>query len=141
MIRFKDHTFSVMVIYAIVMHLVWVACLWLDEGVSQVTAVAAIRYLFPWPYATIAMLIVATCAIVSFAIRNRFWAAGFMVPQQLLLFVSAGGAVQAILEGHFADGVERPWTFLLADQSPAILAAIGHTLALGGVLRYGWIGK
>jgi hypothetical protein len=141
MIRFRDHTLSVMVIYAIVLHLVWVGCLWLDEGVANVTAVYAIRYVLPKPFAVMGMAVVALCAMASFAMRNRFLAAGLMVPQQMLLFVSAGGAIQAIVEGHFADGVERPWTFLLADQSPAILAAIGHTLALVGVLRYGWIGR
>jgi hypothetical protein len=68
-------------------------------------------------------------------------AAGLMVPQQFLLFISAGGAIQAMVEGQFADGTIRSVYFLLADQSPAVLAAIGHTLAIVATARAEWNGR
>ncbi len=52
------------------------------------------------------------------------------MPQQILLMMSAAGAVESMWLGQFADGVLRPHTFIIADQIYSILAAIGHTVAI-----------
>lgn len=54
----------------------------------------------------------------------------FLLPQQLVLICAAFGAVQCMITGTFADGVVRSTPFLVADQSPAVIAAVLHTLAV-----------
>jgi hypothetical protein len=58
----------------------------------------------------------------------------YLFPQQLVLGISAAGAVIAIYESAYADGVLRPSTFIAADQAAVILTWFGHTAAL--VLLY-----
>jgi len=53
-----------------------------------------------------------------------------LIPQQFVLMMSAFGAIAAIMHSTFADGVPRPRGFILADQSPAVLAAAFHTAAI-----------
>lgn len=53
-----------------------------------------------------------------------------LVPQQLLLLISAGGAVAAISAGMYADGTIRSRAFIAVDQVPAILTALCHTMAI-----------
>lgn len=36
----------------------------------------------------------------------------------------------AMISGTFADGVERPIPFLIADQAPAVLIALFHILSV-----------
>jgi hypothetical protein len=141
MIRIFNHSVSLMVLYAVVLHLIWAGMLIIDDQVSTVTAIAAIRYVFPFPVAIPIMIWCALSAFSAFYARNGYLAASLMVPQQFLLFVSAGGAVQAMAEGQFADGTIRSVFFLVADQSPAVLAAIGHTLAIYATARTEWIGR
>jgi hypothetical protein len=141
MIRIFNHSVSLMVLYAVVLHLVWAAMLLVDNQVSAVTAIASLRYVFPFPFAVLVMIWCALSAFSAFYVRNGYWAAGLMVPQQFLLFISAGGAIQAMVEGQFADGTIRSAYFLVADQSPAVLAAIGHTLAIFATARAEWRGR
>lgn len=54
----------------------------------------------------------------------------YLLPQQLVLGISAAGAMLAIYESHYADGVSRPGTFIAADQAAVILTWLGHTFAL-----------
>lgn len=58
----------------------------------------------------------------------------YLLPQQLVLGVSAAGSVLAIWHSQYADGVDRPGTFIAADQLAVILTWVGHTTAL--VLLY-----
>jgi len=62
--------------------------------------------------------------------RYGFWGLTLALPQQFILMESLIGAVIAISTSSFADGVIRPRLFIAADQVPAILAAILHTMAI-----------
>jgi hypothetical protein len=53
-----------------------------------------------------------------------------MLPQQLLLIISAVGGIVAIISGHYADLEPRPRFFIAADQMPGIVAAFCHTFAI-----------
>lgn len=53
-----------------------------------------------------------------------------LLPQQVLLTLSAYAATAAVIAGHYGDGLPRPRLFILADQAPAILALILHTAAV-----------
>lgn len=53
-----------------------------------------------------------------------------LIPQQVLLIISAGGGIAAAVRGHYADGVTRPWQFIAGDQLPVILIALLYTTAI-----------
>ena len=53
-----------------------------------------------------------------------------LFPQIFLMLVACGGSVQAVALGQYADGVQRPWPFILADQLPWIVAALTYTGAI-----------
>lgn len=58
-----------------------------------------------------------------------------LIPQQLLLLVSAFGGIRAAVDGHYADGTVRPWQFIVADQLPVILLALVYTTAMLAMSR------
>lgn len=135
MIDIGQKHFSLMILYAVALHYIWGALLWMDDSVAGVSAIAAVRYVFPHPFAGLSMIIASTIAMWAFFIRSKTLAAIMMVPQQFLLMTAAGGAIEAMVLGHFADGIPRTQAFLLASQTPAFLAAFGHTAALIALAR------
>lgn len=126
-----------MILYVIVLHYAWAVLIFIYDGVTAVTALAAMRYIMPRPFVMIALTVAATLSLWSLFARSKWTAVLLMVPQQFFLFVGAGGAVEAMWEGHFADGVVRPHTFLIADQIHMVLTAICHSLAMYVIVRGG----
>lgn len=76
------------------------------------------------------MISASICSIVALKLKNKWISLLLLLPQQILLLLSAGGAVQAISIGSFADGIARSRYFIGADQIYAILLAIIQTIAL-----------
>lgn len=130
MLYIENRIVSIMVVYAVALHLTWTGILLFDKSALTATPVAAI-YLYVHPPAFLITIIfsAAVCATVGLVARTR-WVAIFLLPQQILLMMSAAGAVEAIWLGHFADGVIRSRAFLACDQIYSVLAAIGHTIAI-----------
>jgi hypothetical protein len=58
-----------------------------------------------------------------------FWC---LIPQQVVLFVIAAGAIYAVGQGHYASGTVLPRSFIFVDQLPKLLLAMLHPF---GVLR------
>lgn len=130
MIRTKKHVISIMVLYAISLHLVWATTCAFDPDSVNATAIFALYkhvqspLLLSW-----VLYIVAGCAITGLFTRVP-WIVLLLVPQQIALMWSASGAVEAIWLAHFADGVIRSRGFLTNDQCYSILAAFWHTVAI-----------
>jgi hypothetical protein len=61
-----------------------------------------------------------------------------LIPQQFLMLVSAFGGVKAAFDGHYADGIMRPWQFIISDQLAIILGAFLYTAAMLVLLRADW---
>lgn len=135
MIYILRHQFSLMVLYAIGLHYLWAACVLIDRGAVYATALSVFYSILAMPHWMIpaTLVFVASAAIMALCIPMGRLAIGLMLPQQFTLMISAWGALEAAISGHFGDGVERSHFFILADQSPAILAAIGHTMAIIGM--------
>lgn len=118
-------------LYGILLHLVWGLTLLQSVDPLNVTAISTIVSLgiTSAPMAGYFYLFVAMMAILGLFGPKP---AGFffLLPQQVVLICSAFGAIQAMVTGVFADGVVRSTTFLIADQSPAVIAAIVHSLAV-----------
>src|SRR5262249_38743661 len=83
------------------------------------------------------LILAAALAIGGFFTVKKITNIMCLLPQQLLLFLSAGSSTKAIIDGHFADGVIRSHAFLLSDQSPAILIAMFHAWAIMLIIRHG----
>ena len=122
---------SLVIWYAILLHLAWGATVLVDGRATMMTALAELRTLSPSTAALgISLLLIGGAALLSALYPTRRWALALVLPQQFALMMSAFGAVRAVAQRAFPDGVERPWAFILADQLPAILTAVLHTAAL-----------
>ena len=122
------------IIYAICLHLIWAVLLIGDHAVKKITAVAAFTVYVYYPWGAIAFWLVAVLAIVGLLTPGR-WGVVLMLPQQCMLFLSAGGALAAMWAAHFPDGYVASRAFIAADQSPAVLIAILHTWAIVQQMR------
>jgi len=119
--------------YAIVLHLVWATLiLATDNAPAKATPVAAVARIFPARAGlAIIFVTVAFCALLSiYQSRLSVLKISLLIPQQLILGVSAAGAIHAMTVGHYADGVIRPKGFLVADQLPAVLALLVHSATI-----------
>lgn len=121
---------SIMVLYAIALHLTWAGILIVDDVATQATALNAVyRYIDPVPLLIAVLVTAASLALFGLYLSSPV-ALLLLLPQQLILMMSAAGAFEAMWNMQFADGVIRPVAFIAADQIYSILAAIGHTAAL-----------
>jgi hypothetical protein len=78
----------------------------------------------------------ATCAWAGFLARRKVMTLLLLSPQQLFLFLGAGGAFEAIWTSQFADGVVRSQAFIFVDQCPTILMTIFHYWAMVLIFKY-----
>jgi hypothetical protein len=118
------------IVYAILIHLTWAVTLLFDPAAGYATAVHTLLNFVSDTSATIVYFVVAGVAIIGLLYRGFSKPALCMLPQQLIMMISAGGAIWAMWLGQFADGIQRPHAFLIADQSPAVIAAVLHTYAI-----------
>ena len=124
--------FSLPIWCAITQHALWGILLLIDPSPSFVTSIHQFMWL-PGRFLLAAMfLCVAGLAAggLTFWRRHIIRSALAAFPQQMILVVSAYGALAAMWAGQFADGVPRPPTFLIADQEYAVLLALTHAAAL-----------
>jgi hypothetical protein len=138
MITIIRHKFSLMILYAVALHYLWAACAAVDRTAVQATALSVFQTLLHWPawIMPAAFTLVASMAVIALCLpKIGKTAIALMLPQQFTLMISAWGAIEATINGHFGDGIARSHAFILADQCPAILAVIGHTLAIIGMGR------
>lgn len=127
---FKNQPISIMVLFAIALHLWWAFVLCFDYSALDATAVHALhRYITNTPMLILTLTTVGVLALVGLFTRTP-WVVFLLIPQQAILMMSAGGAIEAMWLGQFADGILRPHAFIIADQSYSVIAAIGHTVAI-----------
>lgn len=130
MVTICQRPVSITVLFAITLHLFWASCLLIDLAPLGVNAINALhRFIQPPPLLVATLIGVAVLAGIGIFHRNQ-WAVLLLIPQQIILFMSAAGALQSAWLGQFADGVLRPHTFIASDQIYSILLALGHTIAI-----------
>ena len=122
-------------LYAIFQHVGWGLLLLWDKRASGVTAIASMSDRLGVTASAVAFLIVGVLAFVALFLERQRWrgiflAPALLIPQQIVLMFSAAGAVHAMISSSFADGVVRPRAFLIADQYPAVIVMLFHTLAI-----------
>jgi hypothetical protein len=118
------------ILYACLLHYVWALLLALSPAAAHSTPVAVIVSALGGRWQAVAALL--ACAVLAqlAPLARRVLLPVFLVPQQLLLLMSAGAGLYAASAGHYADGVARGWPFILGDQAPVILVAFLYTTAL-----------
>lgn len=119
-----------MILYAVALHLIWAIAGIHDHSAYNSTALAAIFRMFQ-DATPVILIIVAVLAFIAVELRQTAVVTfALILPQQTVLIISAFGSLHAMIAGHYADGIERSQAFIVADQVPAILAALGHTAAI-----------
>ena len=129
LIFFRTRPMSIMVLFSVALHLVWAMLIIADTSAMDATAIASVHRWIDYPWIILALISVASLAIIGLAAGSP-WFVLLLIPQQILLTMSAVGAIEAIWISQFADGVIRSRAFITADQVYSILTAIGHTAAI-----------
>mgnify|MGYP001607911449 CR=1 FL=1 len=120
-----------------VIHLIWAVLLASSSAAGMATAPS---YLLDWAhsrYILSALLVVASVMALLATFRTVEASprmALLLAPQGALLLLGATGAVQAMMTSQFADGVNRPWAFIAADQMWAPVFAVCHQWALASTI-------
>jgi len=80
----------------------------------------------------VTMMVCADLALVSVFRRggSRLLALTMFVPQQVILLIMAGFVAWCTLHQTYADGVMRPWEFILNDQIGWLGLALAHSAAI-----------
>lgn len=78
----------------------------------------------------ILLLLAVACALIGLMITSSVARFILFIPQQLFLIMTTGSAIDYIFMQHYADGVLRPWQFILQDQLPTIILTIGYFYAV-----------
>lgn len=116
---------------AIALHLVWTVGLYMEPSAINATGLHTMLTIAHSPRtAAIIFGMVAFLACMGLFVRRRWLSVCLLLPQQAALWVSVVGAVSAMMLGEFADGIQRAHWFLIVDQVPIVLIALGHTMAL-----------
>ena len=129
---FHNPMYKLMIVwYAIIIHWIW-GCMLLSSpsplGITAISAVSKFGLVNP-SQAALLYFIVSFLAMVGL-MAPKWSGLVFLIPQQVVLIVSAWGAINAMVLGQFADGVIRPIPFLVADQAPAVVSAVLYLVAL-----------
>ena len=78
----------------------------------------------------VALMLLAASALSLWVVYKApvytWWTGFLLTPQALFILLAATGAVTAILNGEYADGVQRSSWFIAADQAPPVVAAVCH---------------
>lgn len=119
------------ILFASVMHIGWGTLLFISPSAGASTPVNVLVRVFGGPIRTgIVLYLVAVVALLYLFLPHRInpiAMALMLIPQQTVLLMSAGAGLVAVFHQMYADGVARPWEFILADQLPVILAALLYT--------------
>ena len=125
--------FSVSILMASAMHLVWAVGLIADRSSANATGLHAIM-LIAGNHVVAAAILVVVAVLATFAAFldpvNRALRTMMMLPQQCVLVISTVGVFEAMASRSFADGVPRPFWFIVADQVPLATIAMGYVVTL-----------
>lgn len=128
------------------LHYGWALLLASDARAGGATPMSAVMFVFGNSrIATVGVLVIFSSLAMWYLslrsdeiIRPRTFAF-MLIPQLWLLLLSAGAGIYATCVGYYLDTVahpgmfvivQRPWTFILADQFPVIVMALLYMVAV-----------
>lgn len=124
----------IFITYVSILHVVYGAALLVSENAGNATTTANILDYLPVGHRAAGILLFVSSATALWAVYfdwpPSLRSLASMALQVMFLSLAAVGAADAIIDGRFADGVERSRYFILADQCPAIIATVLHSYAV-----------
>lgn len=118
---------------ACLLHMAWGTALWVQPQILHITPLHAL-FLFCGRSALLTSIGLWSASLLTGALLLKPHISRFDVVlgafQQVILFTSAVGAIYYSTKGHYADGTVLPPLFILFDQLPSILFALGHFISL-----------
>lgn len=119
---------------AIILHFTWVVLLCIPRthafNATPVHEVYKLAGFSVWRTAVLLGFVAAAACVGLFKHTTSGMKLVCLLPQQMVLGISAAGATVAVFTSKYADGVPRPATFIAADQLAVVLTWGGHTFAL-----------
>lgn len=122
--------YPLLVVLGIAVHATWAMLLLIRRGELKTVGLHGIHLALPWHITAIFLLATCVCAVLSLRQKSALKALFLLVPQQAALIASAIMAAVCTWNGEYADGVQRPWEFIGADQSYVIYLAFLHAYAI-----------
>lgn len=128
------------ILCGLMLQMAWVIAIVWDQSVLDTTAIAPLlpyshegltRHDPFWRWAVVAGLLISTgIAFWGFYMKRKIHNLMALIPQQFVMVVSSVGAIHAMINGRFHDGVVRSHAFLFADQSLVVWLTLFHTWAM-----------
>lgn len=108
------------------------AMLILTNSHSLLVARLGIFYkLFPQPFVgALFMLGAVFMTLYGLTVASSAKRFFLFIPQQIFLIMTTSSVIDSIVMQHYADGVMRPWAFILQDQLPTVVLTIGYFFAI-----------
>lgn len=120
-----------LVLFVSLMHILWGCMLLLNQGPLDISAAWAFRELVGhghWQLRAACYIVAGLLPAVLLKWPGSIIGLISCLPQQLLLILSGISAMVAIANGHFADGVIRPSSFIAMDQGIYAIAAMLYSM-------------
>lgn len=124
------------ILQATLMHVAWASIILADIRAGNSTPVSILFYLFHNQLLVAGILyFVAFCALLFLNLRLRTIVGlrgltALLIPQQAVLWCSAGAGIYATVIQRYADGVIKSWSHIACDQMPILLMAILYSIAV-----------
>ncbi len=124
------------IFFASLLHLFWAVMLMIDIRAANSTPISILFALFHYRLVVIGVLLIVSFSAGLFldlrlrTIVHTRWLTLLLIPQQLILWCSAGAGIYATIIERYADGITRSWAHIGADQIAMVLTAMLYTVAL-----------
>lgn len=122
------------VLFACLLHMTWAGLLVLDPSSGFSTPLRLLVRLSGGSWRASVVLVLVAIPAVGFTFRrigvSHLQMGLMLIPQQLVLFVSAGAALHSAVLGKYADGTLRSTAFILGDQLSVILLALLYSVVI-----------
>jgi hypothetical protein len=122
------------ILAASLLHIAWAVLLLVDERAGASTPLHIVVVICGGRYrAAVVLCLVAVAALAFPFIQipvSNLAVTLMLLPQQIVLLMSAGAGVRAALYSHYADGVIRPQAFILSDQMAMLALALLYVVTV-----------
>jgi hypothetical protein len=124
------------VLYVVGVHVGWAIAMMIDNRCYLVTPTNPYYALFD-DYTRWVLLVISLIALsVETLCHKPIHKFLGLLPQQFLVAVAAFSSLNAILAGHYADGIQRSSHFIFLDQWNTVWLAVTHTFYVVSLLYY-----
>ena len=118
------------ILYVTVLHIIWGTILLIDASAFSTNPIGFFESFFNKTQTASSFLMAAMSALVAYKLKDRLTRFLLLLPQLLLLLLTAMSGVVSSIRGQYVDGVVRPGMFIFADQLPIILLSLVYGLAI-----------